>query len=155
MKQFLILNLLLFIPLAGSAENITEFWTTIDDATNEPKSIVYLYKSNGSLYGRVVKLFKNRDKTATRVRGNPKIEGLDIIWDMKEKDTKWTSGKILDPLKGKQYNCELWKEGENLIVRGKIGPFGRNQTWLPAKTEGISENFKKSPLSPRIPLLED
>lgn len=155
MKQLLLLNLLLFAPFAWSAENITGFWTSIDDTTHEPKSIVHIYENNGILYGRVVKLFKNRERTAPSVRGNPKIEGLDIIWDMKENDKKWSSGKILDPVKGKHYNCELWKEGENLIVRGKIGPFGRNQLWLPAKPEEIPQHIKESIPSPHIPFLEN
>ena len=42
--------------------------------------------------------------------------------------------KILDPKKGKVYGCAMWRDGENLIVRGKIAFLGRNQTWLPDET---------------------
>ena len=41
-----------------------------------------------------------------------------------EKDGKnLDGGKILDPKKGKVYSCEMWRDGENLIVRGKIAFF--------------------------------
>ena len=46
----------------------------------------------------------------------------------------YSGGEILDPTKGKVYGCEMWREGEKLIVRGKIAFLGRNQTWLPYKT---------------------
>lgn len=151
MRFILLLTCLFLTHTAFSAENIIGFWTTIDDETNEPKSIVRIYEAEGFLYGRVVKLFRNSDKTATHVQGNPKIEGLDIIWQMSDTDNKWTGGKILDPAKGKQYTCEIWKEGNNLIVRGKIGPFGRNQTWIPATQ---TENLSKDSLVPHIPTLK-
>ena len=38
----------------------------------------------------------------------------------------------MDPKEGKVYASEMWRDGSDLIVRGKIGPFGRNQTWLSA-----------------------
>ncbi len=50
------------------------------------------------------------------------------------------------PHQGKIYGCEMWREGNKLIVRGKIGPFGRNQTW-------IFENAGKGEaLTPVIPV---
>ena len=61
-------------------------------------------------------------------------------------------GKILDPKKGKVYSCEMWRKGENLIVRGKIAFIGRNQTWLPYKDEDLSKEAK--PLVPALPRLK-
>ena len=77
-----------------AAEDITGLWTTIDDDTNEPKSVVQIYEHNGKVFGRVVKLFKNVDKTAIGIKGNPKIMGLDIIWDLQDKGEKFKGGKI-------------------------------------------------------------
>jgi uncharacterized protein (DUF2147 family) len=73
---------------------------------------------------------------------------VDIIWNLKKEDSKYTGGKILDPQKGKVYGCEIWRENEKLIVRGKIAFLGRNQTWLP------NNDFKpldNSDLIPKIP----
>jgi len=114
---------------ALAAESITGLWTTIDDETQQPKSVVCVYEHNGKIYGRIVKLFRNFDKKIVNSKDNVPILGADIIWDMKKNDDAWESGKILDPNKGKVYSCKMWIEGENLMVRGKIGPFGRNQTW--------------------------
>ena len=119
----------LFATSAVAAENIVGLWTTIDDETGEEKSVVQIYEYEGKVFGRVVKLFKNIDKTAVGIKGNPKIAGLDIIWNLEDKGEKFKGGKILDPAKGKIYSSEAWIEEGDLILRGKIGPFGRNQTW--------------------------
>lgn len=130
MKYCLFFMTVFWAGISMAAEDITGLWTTIDDDTNEPKSVVQIYEHNGKVFGRVVKLFKNVDKTAVGIKGNPKILGLDIIWDLQDKGEKFKGGKILDPAKGKIYSSEAWIENGNLVLRGKIGPFGRNQTWI-------------------------
>lgn len=130
MKYCLFFMTVFWAGISMAAEDITGLWTTIDDDTNEPKSVVQIYEHNGKVFGRVVKLFKNVDKTAVGIKGNPKILGLDIIWDLQDKGEKFKGGKILDPAKGKIYSSEARIENGNLVLRGKIGPFGRNQTWI-------------------------
>ena len=87
------------------------------------------------------------DKTAVGIKGNPKIVGLDIIWNLEDEGKKFKGGKILDPAKGKIYSSEAWIENGNLILRGKIGPFGRNQTWI--KNNDLSLMIKDA--KPNIP----
>ena len=130
------------------ANNVIGFWTTIDDETKEAKSIVQIYEYDGKIYGRVVDVLKNKDATA-KIPGSPKVIGLDIIWDLEKDGNEYNGGKILDPQNGKVNGCAIWRDGENLIVRGKIAFFGRNQTWLPNKT------FKGDgkPLTPKKPKL--
>ena len=130
MKYISFLVAFLFVAPVFAAENIIGLWTTIDDETKEEKSVVQIYEYEGKVFGRVVKLFKNVDKTAVGIKGSPKIVGLDIIWDLEDKGERFKGGKILDPAKGKIYTSEAWREGDNLILRGKIGPFGRNQKWI-------------------------
>ena len=147
MKYVYFLIAFLFVSLANAAEDITGLWTTIDDETGEEKSVVQIYEYEGKYFGRVVKLFKNVDKTAVGIKGSPKIVGLDIIWNLEDKGEKFKSGKILDPAKGKIYSSEAWIEDGNLILRGKIGPFGRNQKWR--KNNGVS--LEKKAIIPQIP----
>ena len=130
-----------------ASDDVTGFWTTIDDETKTAKSVVQIYQYNGKYYGRVVDLLKNKEAVA-KLPNSPKILGLDIIWNLEKNGSKYEGGNILDPQKGKVYGCELWKDGENLIVRGKIAFLGRNQTWLPNK------DFKseKTDLIPLIPV---
>ena len=132
---------------AFAAEPVTGIWKTIDDETGEPKSLVRIYEFDGKIYGRVIKLYKDPEKTAVGIKGSPKIDGLDIIWNMEDTGEKFTNGRILDPKKGKIYKCELWKEKDgSLTVRGKIGPFGRSQKWLWEKGADA-----KTKLIPSIP----
>ncbi len=97
------------------------------------------------MYGRVISLFKNQDKKAVGIQGDPKILGLDVIWELEDKGNRWKNGQILDPQKGKIYACEAWREGNNLIVRGKIAFLGRNQTWI---LESESPSEKLTPVIP-------
>ena len=129
-KVLLIVVMMLYSTMAFAQDNVIGFWTTIDDETKQPKSVVQIYEYNGHYFGRVVDVLKNKQATA-KIPGNPPIIGLDIIWDLKKDGNKYTGGKILDPQKGKVYGCEIWRENNTLIVRGKIAFLGRNQTWLP------------------------
>ncbi len=131
MRFLLVLAFCLLFGLpVWAAQDISGVWKTVDDETGEAKSLVQIYPYQGKMYGRVVTLFKNQDKKAVGIQGDPKILGLDVIWELEDKGERWKKGHILDPQKGKIYACEIWREGNNLIVRGKIGPFGRNQTWI-------------------------
>ena len=70
--------------------------------------------------------------------------GLVFLKDLKlSKDGKtYAGGAITDPKKGKTYRAEMRLEGANLIVRGKLGPFGRNQTWRPVNAGDLPKGFK-------------
>ncbi len=123
------LGLFLAVP-ALAAESVVGLYKTIDDETGEAKSMVQIYEYQGKTYGRVVQLLKDKEAKAVGIKGDPKILGLDVIWGLTDEGERFEGGKVLDPQKGKIYSCEIWREGNNLIVRGKIGPFGRNQTWV-------------------------
>ena len=60
--------------------------------------------------------------------------GMTIIEGAKKDadEAYWTGGTILDPNNGKTYRLRLTPKdgGKALQVRGYIGPFYRNQTWL-------------------------
>ena len=140
---------LLVSNIARAGESVVGYWTTIDDETKTAKSVVQIYEYEGKIFGRVVELLKNKEATA-KIKGNPKIKGMDIIWDLEQKGAKYTGGEIFDPTKGKVYGCEIWREGNNLIVRGKIAFLGRNQTWI-KNTDFIPENSAEK-LIPQKPL---
>lgn len=117
-------------------------WKTIDDETNEPKSIVELFERDGKVYGRIVKLFRKPGEDQDPVcdecdkddpRYNKKIIGMEILQSMTPRDGEYEGGEILDPNNGKVYKCRIWTEGNDLKVRGYWGPFYRTQTWLKAQ----------------------
>jgi len=149
MRKILVL-MMMFVPfMAFASDDVVGYWTTIDDETNTPKSVVQIYEYQGKVYGRVVELFKNKEAVA-KLPDSPLIKGLDVIWDMEKKENKYTGGKILDPKTGKVYACDLWRDGDKLIVRGKIAFLGRNQTWEPNTTFKPETTAKPVPKKPRL-----
>ncbi|MBO5647655.1 MAG: DUF2147 domain-containing protein [Kiritimatiellae bacterium] len=149
MKAIILSFAAVFVSMSAMADRFVGFWTTIDDETKEKKSVVHIYVHDGKYYGRIVKLFKNKDAVA-KLPGAPKICGLDIIWNMKKDGGNLDGGKILDPKKGKVYSCEMWRKDENLVVRGKIAFLGRNQVWVPYRESDLSKETEK--LIPSIPV---
>ncbi len=125
----------------AEATSIVGKWKTIDDETNQPKSIVELYERDGMIYGKVIESFKKREDgsiatcdkcPAKDSRKDQPTIGMEIVKDLKDRGKKFSGGTILDPEKGKIYTCEMWidKETGNLQVRGFIAFFFRTQTWL-------------------------
>jgi uncharacterized protein (DUF2147 family) len=116
-------------------------WKTIDDETKKEKSLVRIVDSGGALTGRIEKVLDPTakpddvcDKCTDERKGKP-IVGLTIIRNAKADEADkalWTGGDITDPNNGKTYRLRLkpLDGGKQLEVRGYIGPFFRNQTWI-------------------------
>ncbi|ORC30732.1 DUF2147 domain-containing protein [Marispirochaeta aestuarii] len=167
----IILLLLIAAPLFAE-KDVTGFWKTIDDETGLPKSVVAVYTHNDMLYGRVVLIYGDDGRTvedhiyqqtkrSPYLKGNPPFAGLDIFWDLEYNSRKdeWTGGRIMDPgddegKEPKVYGAAIWKEGSDLIVRGKIAFLGRNQTWKTFSPGDFPAGFKVPDyrkFSPSIP----
>lgn len=149
MKKILILMMMLLARPVWADDGVTGYWTTIDDETNTAKSVVQVYEYQGKVYGRVVELFKNKQAVA-ELPDKPLIKGLDIIWDMEKKGDKYTGGEILDPKTGKVYGCDMWRDGDKLMVKGKIAFLWRNQTWEPNTTFKPESSEQPVPHKPRL-----
>lgn len=142
-KGFLLLffSLLFSTTICAQHEDITGLWKTIDDETGRVKSVVKIYLEDGKLFGDVVKLFRLPEEDPDPIcdkcdeddpRYNQKILGMTIITDMEyqEDDNEWEDGEIMDPKKGKTYDCKLWVENGKLQVRGYVLFFHRTQEWI-------------------------
>lgn len=116
-------------------------WKTIDDETKKEKSLVRIVDNGGVLTGRIEKVLDPTakpddvcDKCSDERKGKP-IVGLTIIRNAKPDEidkSLWTGGDITDPNNGKTYRLRLKPTdgGKLLEVRGYVGPFFRNQTWI-------------------------
>ena len=116
-------------------------WTTIDDETGKPKSVVEIYEArDGSLAGRVDEILQSDrgpnpvcDKCSGANKDTP-VKGMVILWGIKQKGNTWEGGKILDPASGKVYSVKVTptEGGSKLEVRGFMGfsLLGRTQTWV-------------------------
>lgn len=122
-------------------------WTTIDDVSKKPKSIVQISKAGkNGLTAKVVKILFTDDGTEPSTRRckkcpsddpryNKLIEGMTIIKKVK-KESKgyWSGGEILDPKTGDSYSVEITENEQRpneLEVRGYLmfSLIGRTQVW--------------------------
>jgi uncharacterized protein (DUF2147 family) len=116
-------------------------WKNIDDATGKPRALIRITESNGTLQGRIEKVFpapnESQNPTCEKCEGankNAPIVGLVILNGLKKDGDAYAGGQILDPDNGKLYSSKvkLTDGGKKLDVRGYIGVpmLGRTQTWL-------------------------
>ena len=142
MLKLLILPVLFSLCLISSSfaadTSIVGKWKTIDDKTNEPKSIVQIYEQDGKYFGQIKELFRkpgeDPDPVCDKcpdddVRKNQPTKGMVIIKDITKRSNGYSGGTILDPKEGKIYTCKLWIKDGKLMVRGYIAFFFRTQTW--------------------------
>ncbi len=138
MRILTIISMFLLFTSISFAQSPIGKWRTIDDETNEKKSIVEIYEENGKLYAKVIQLFREPDEEQNPLceeckgdRKDQPILGMIIMWDMEQDDDEW-EGEILDPENGKTYSCFIeLEEANKLKVRGYIGFsfIGRTQYW--------------------------
>jgi uncharacterized protein (DUF2147 family) len=139
MKKHLVASCLFATAgLAFAQATPVGLWKTIDDETKTEKSQVRITDSGGVLSGKVEKFLDPKakqdavcDKCSDDRKDKP-ILGMTIIRNAKAHGEVWEGGEILDPNNGKQYRLRLkpLDGGKVLEVRGYIGPFYRNQTWV-------------------------
>ena len=145
-RSALLVGLALMSPASFAQTTQTEpiigNWKTIDDKTNQPKSIIRIELVDQKLQGTVVKIF-----TAPGDRPDPVCEqckdhrkdkpviGMTIMSGLKKTSSiLWEGGEILDPNNGSIYKVKLNLDAEAkvLSVRGYVGVpmVGRTQTWI-------------------------
>jgi len=139
------LALVLLASTAYASEGgVTGRWTTIDDETGKPKSVIVIEEKDGKLFGTIERLFRGpdeeQDPACTECEGElkgKKIIGMTILRGLEKDGDEWTGGTILDPKNGKTYRCKVALEdgGKKLKVRGFIGIslLGRTQYWKRAE----------------------
>lgn len=116
-------------------------WKTIDDKSGKERSLIRITEAGGVFTGRIEKSLDPDskpgavcDKCTDERKGQPMI-GLVLIRNVKasaDDKTVFEGGDITDPENGKVYRLRLkpLEDGRKLEVRGYIGPFYRNQTWI-------------------------
>lgn len=131
MRYFLIFVISFFLFLNLSAQSVSGIWKNYDD--DQVQSHIKVFEKDGKLYAEVVELFAHsKVKVCKKCKGkdkNKSLIGMLIFHDLVKKDAKWVDGKILNPKKGKKYDClvELMDD-KTLKVRGYVGKplFGKS-----------------------------
>lgn len=153
---------LFFLFSLFATDDISGFWKSLKD-NGDPQCVFGIYEHDGTYYGRIIGTYDENgvmsetiyqpSSRAEGVVGNPYTCGLDIVYDLQD-DGQHFVGKIIDPSKGKVYNCEMWREGKDLILRGKLFIFGKNITWYPMNKNDFPKGFKLPDMKtfePKIP----
>ncbi|TAN04250.1 MAG: DUF2147 domain-containing protein [Rhodanobacteraceae bacterium] len=137
----LTVGLLLAVQAYAADSTPVGTWTQVDDATGKPKSIIEITQQpDGTLQAVVKQVLFSKDGThpvcdqCTGERHNKPVDGMVVMWGVKQDGDTWDGGQILDPGNGKIYKVKLTLQdgGQKLDVRGYIGipMLGRTQTWL-------------------------
>jgi uncharacterized protein (DUF2147 family) len=138
----LCISSLVCISDASAQTNPAGLWQSVDDSSGKPRAQIRISESNGVFTGVIERsLLPLPANTIPRCdlctddrKGQPML-GMQIIRGIRssaQNAALWEGGEILDPDKGKTYSLQLrlLAEGKQLQVRGLIGPFFRNQTWI-------------------------
>lgn len=129
------------LSISSNAQSVFGKWKTIDDKTNEVRSVVEIYEVSGKVYGKIVEITDptRRNGKCAKCVGNDKdkpVLGLVIIKGLKKDGDEYSDGKITDPESGKIYKSFIKLiSKDKLEVRGYIGfaLLGRSQTWIRVK----------------------
>lgn len=138
MKKCIVLVLLIFSVAAVQAQTVFGEWTTFNDDSGNPNSIIEIYnKEDGKVYGKVVRIIKKEERGRRcnncdgKLKDQP-IEGLELLRGLEKNGKEYSNGLITDPKTGKEYKCKIWldeKDPNKLHIRGYIAFFYRTQTW--------------------------
>jgi len=121
-----------------NAQTIFGNWKNPDDVTGEVNSIIEVYEKDGKAYAKIVEITETirRDDVCVKCTGenkNKPILGMDILTGLTKKGKQWKDGKILDPKKGKTFDCYIELVSKNkLKIRGYLGMpiLGQTVYWL-------------------------
>jgi uncharacterized protein (DUF2147 family) len=124
-------------PLATPAG----LWQSIDDATGKPRAQIRISLAGEVFTGRIMASSTGTPaggqlvcERCTDDRKNQPLIGMEIVRGIRQQAgaAEWAGGEILDPDKGSTYKLRLTLQdsGKQMQVRGYIGPFFRNQTWM-------------------------
>ena len=120
MKRALLSMIFVLAAVVGWSQDIMGKWVTGDKVNGK---IVWLKQGPET---------KDKHNPDAKLQER-KLMGVHILSGLSKKKDKWEGGKIYNPKNGKTYKCAIWLDGQNLKVRGYLGPFYETQVWKRAK----------------------
>lgn len=141
MKTTLIAALLALAGVSASAQMTpVGLWKTIDDDTGKEKSLVRITEKDGVFVGHIERLLdpstdpKAVCEKCTDDRKDQPVLGMNILRGVRQSSSDpslYEGGTIVDPNNGKVYRNRLKpvNGGQQLEMRGYLGPFYRTQVW--------------------------
>ncbi|BFM16456.1 hypothetical protein R50073_26390 [Maricurvus nonylphenolicus] len=114
-------------------ESVLGLWLSKKEGKASP--VVELYLEHGKLQGRVVDFLLSPDEsepvcnTCDDERQGKSVRGMKILSGFKWNGEKWVGGRIFSPERNKEFNCELWREGEVLKLHVSAGFISQTKVW--------------------------
>lgn len=129
------------LPVQAGDASPAGLWKNVDDASGKPRALIRITESNGTLQGKIEKVFlgpgEDPNPKCEKCEGankNAPVIGLVILRGLTKDGDEYVGGEILDPDNGNTYRSKvrLTDNGKKLSVRGYIGVpvLGRSQTWI-------------------------
>lgn len=166
MKKFTVV--IFFWGTCGSLfgePSIQGYWKIVDSRHGFTQTIIAVYEYENILYGRNIVNFDESSGILVdtiyepslrvpNIMGTPFLTEICLFWGLIQDASVWKHGKILDPRSGRVYSCELRVRNGILVLRGKWGPFFRNQPLYPVSVDDYPKGFSPPDSQnwvPRIP----
>ena len=140
MKHITLIFALIFLFFGNNfAQTIEGKWKAYENG--KPSSIILIYQDKDGTYsGKMVEILNKNlvNKICNNCkdeRKNQPFKGLVILKYLKPNEDKTSAenGKILDPANGKEYNCKIRVDGNELRMKAYWGFLYGSRTWY--KTE--------------------
>ncbi len=122
-----------------ASQTIEGTWKTIDDRNGIAKALIKIYKEDGLLQGKILKILEKGKENflCTKCKGDLKdkpVEGMQIIFSFKDDgDGMYRGKRLFDPEQGMTFRGKIWldpEDSDKLKVRGYLAFIYRTQTWL-------------------------
>ena len=122
-----------------ASQTIEGAWKTIDDRNGIAKALIKIYKEDGLLQGKILKILEKGKENflCTKCKGDLKdkpVEGMQIIFSFKDEgDGMYRGKRLFDPEQGMTFRGKIWldpEDSDKLKVRGYLAFIYRTQTWL-------------------------
>ena len=135
MRIALLIGILAFVFSNMKGQSVEGTWKILNKK-GAVESHVKVYEENGYLYAQCIKLLDaavlHHCKKCKGADKDKPLEGMLLFKDCKFDGTKWSDGQILDPKRGKWYDCQVSLKSSNVLkVRGFVGNplFGKTLLW--------------------------
>lgn len=95
------------------AQSVEGKWTTYNEVTGSPLSVIEIVKNGKSIEGKVVQIFlepyQGENPICSKCTGERKdknVIDMNFLGGFKKDGTDWTDGEILDPQNGAVYKIQ-------------------------------------------------
>ncbi|MER3318986.1 MAG: DUF2147 domain-containing protein [Allomuricauda sp.] len=137
LNNFICLICFLFFQITWS-QTVFGKWKTVDDRNGITKAIIEVYKEDGLMHAKVVKILEEGKKDARCIKCDGELKDKPIlgmkIMDNFKKNNKgiYKGDRLFDPEQAMTFRGRVWldEDDENLLkVRGYLAFLYRTQTW--------------------------